>query len=129
MKKLIFMCFLLAVPLLWSCRKKTVDEKVKEAAVTYYNYLIQGEYERYIAGIAYRDSMTEEYRVQMVDLAAQYAAREKEVRGGLLEVHALSDTILDGGTAFVFLEVLFGDSTREEISMPMVLCGEEWKMQ
>ena len=72
--------------------------------------------------------MTESYRSQMVDLVAQYTAREKERRGGLVSVRALGDTV-SGDVASVFLEVLFGDSTREEIALPMVRCGEEWKMQ
>ncbi len=128
MKKWLWGCVGLTVCFLWGCHKTTPDEKVKAAAVMYYDYLVKGQYDSYIDGIAYRDSMTEEYRNQMVDLAAQYAAREKELRGGLVAVRALSDTIMND-VALVFLEVQFGDSTREEISLPMVLCGEEWKMQ
>ena len=82
----------------------------------------------YVRSIAYSDSMTDSYRSQMVDLVAQYAVREKERRGGLASVRALGDTV-SGDVASVFLEVLFRDSTREEIALPMVRCGEEWKMQ
>ena len=72
--------------------------------------------------------MTEAYRSQMVDLVAQYAAREKELRGGLVSARAVGDTV-SGDVASVFLEVTFGDSTREEVALPMVKCGEVWKMQ
>lgn len=128
MNKWMYGCLLFVAVLLGACRGESADEKVKNAAVACYTCLINGEYDKYIDGIAYRDSMTEEYRSQMVDLAAQYVAREKELRGGLVSVRALSDTIMDE-VALVFLEVQFGDSTREEVTMPMVLCGEEWKMQ
>ncbi len=97
------------------------------AAVAYYRCLIEGKYEDYVRGIAYSDSMTDVYRSQMVDLVASYAARERG-RGGLTDVRVLRDTVV-GDMASVFLEVMFGDSTREEISVPMVKCGRKWKMQ
>lgn len=101
---------------------------VSRAAETCYKYLIEGKYEDYIHAIAYNDSMTEDYRSQMVDLVTRYAAREKRQRGGLVSVRALGDTV-SGDVADVFLEVLFGNGTSEEIVLPMIRCGEEWKMQ
>lgn len=104
------------------------DEEADKTALACYNLLIEGRYEDYVSAIAYSDSMTEEYRSQMVDLTAQYVAREKELRGGLAAVRVLGDTIA-GDVANVFLEVTFGDSTREEVALPMVKCGGVWKMQ
>lgn len=120
---------LAALLMLGACRQATPDEQVRQAAETYYGYLVNGKCDAFVHGIAYCDSMTEEYRSQMVDLTAQYVAREQEQRGGLLSARALSDTILNGETALVFMEVLFGDSTREEVALPMVRCGDTWKMQ
>lgn len=111
-----------------SCSGNTEKEAVDKAALLYYTHLIEGRYEDYVAAIAYSDSMTEGYRSQMVDLTAQYAAREKKLRGGFSSVRVLGDTIA-GEVANVFLEVVFGDSTREEIALPMVKCGDVWKMQ
>ena len=114
---------------LWvACTRKDDGEQARRAAMSYYECLIDGRYEEYVNGIAYSDSMTEEYRSQMVDLVAQYAAREREARGGLVAAKALDDTV-SGDVGSVFVEVLFGDSTREEVSLPMVRCGEVWKMQ
>ena len=78
---------------LWVSCGKSDKSEVSRAAETYYNYLIEGKYEDYIHSIAYSDSMTESYRSQMVELVAQYAAREKERRGGLVSVRALGDTV------------------------------------
>ena len=117
----------LGLSLCMSCRKDG-KSKISRAAETYYGYLIEGKYADYVGAIAYSDSMTEEYRSQMVDLVAQYAARERESRGGLVAAKALDDTV-SGDVGSVFIEVLFGDSTREEVSLPMVRCGEVWKMQ
>lgn len=127
MRNFIFCLMLCLVPaFMLSCRK--AEHEADRAAVKYYTYLIEGKYEEYVGGIAYSDSMTDSYRSQMVDLTAQYAAREKELRGGLISVRALGDTIA-GDVASVFLEMVFGDSTREEVSVPMVKCGDVWKMQ
>lgn len=110
-----------------SCSRRD-EEEVDKAALAYYTCLVEGRYEDFVSAIAYSDSMTDGYRSQMVDLTAQYAAREKELRGGLVSVRVLGDTVA-GDVANVFLEVTFGDSTREEVALPMVKCGEVWKMQ
>lgn len=113
--------------LAFACGKEKSSE-VSRAAEHYYHCLIDGKYEDYVQGIAYSDSMTDAYRSQMIDLVSQYAARERELRGGLTSVKVLRDTV-SGDVGNVFLEVMFGDSTREEISVPMIKCGTEWKMQ
>ena len=118
---------LLSVPFWVSCAKDDRGEAAR-AAEACYRHLIEGRYEQYVGCIAYSDSMTEAYRSQMVDLVAQYAAREKELRGGLVSARAVGDTV-SGDVGSVFLELVFGDSTREEVALPMVKCGEVWKMQ
>ena len=117
----------LGLSLCMSCRKDGKSE-ISRAAETYYGYLIEGKYADYVGAIAYSDSMSGVYRSHMVVLVAQFAAREEKERGGIISVQALGDTV-SGDVASVFLEVLFGDSTHEEVTMPMVKCGGEWKMQ
>lgn len=112
----------------WMACSKKESHPAGEAALMYYGYLINGQYAEYINSIAYSDSMTDEYKSQMVDLTAQYMAREKEQRGGLVNVRLVGDTIADN-VASAFIEVVYGDSTREEISVPMVLCNGIWKLQ
>lgn len=127
MKKLLsFFVPVLLCCVLFSCEKK--ENRPGDPALVYFNHLIEGRYEKYVESIAYSDSMTDDYRRQMVDLAAQYAATEKETRGGLVSAKVLSDTVMQE-FANVFLEVTFGDQTKEEISIPLVLCGEQWKLQ
>ena len=99
-----------------------------EAAEGYYAHLVEGRYEEFLNGIAYADSMTDTYRAQMVDLLIEYAEREREQHGGIVSARALTDTV-SGDAATVFMEVLFADSVREEISLPMVLCDGTWKMK
>lgn len=121
-----FLVFLCAT--LWMSCNKEKDHAAARAALTYYTYLIEGRYADYVNAIAYSDSMPEGYKSQMVDLMAQYAAREKEQRGGLVGAKVVGDTIV-GQKAHVFLEVTYGDGTCEEVALPMVLCGDTWRMQ
>ena len=118
---------LLALPFWFSCGRGDKSE-VSRAAEACYRYLLEGEYDKYVGAIAYSDSMTDSYRSQMVDLVAQFMAREKEKNGGWLSVRALEDTV-SGDVANVFLEIVYADSTREEVALPMVRCGNVWKMQ
>ncbi len=103
-------------------------EEPRSAAEAYYGHLVKGDYAKFVDGMAHRDSMTEAYHSQLVDLAAHFAAREKESRGGLQAVRSVSDTVA-GDVALVFLEFSYADSTREEVMVPMVRCGKVWKMQ
>lgn len=128
MRRLAPLCAVFFFVTVWmSCGNHTGEEADK-AALMYYTHLVEGRYDEYVNGIAYSDSMPEAYRSQMVDLIAQYAAREKALRGGLVAVRLLGDTV-SGDVANVFLEVAFGDSTHEEIAVPMVKCGSVWKLQ
>lgn len=122
---LVLLCFLVAA-CFFSCGqgKKRADR----AAEVYYGYLMDGKCKKFVNGIAYRDSMTEEYHRQMVLLMKQYVKREKQRHGGIVAVEAQPNDA-ESGTTTVFLQVCYADSTSEEIAVPMVKCGDEWKMQ
>lgn len=109
-----------------ACQNK--EEQAAEAALEYYGYLLEGEYERYVDGIAYSDKMIEKYKKQLMELSAQYMYREKKLHGGLKDVTYLSGIFADS-VANVLLELHYNDSTSEEISVPMILCDDQWKLQ
>lgn len=128
MKKILFVfCVGLLVVANTGCGS-TAEEKASEAALKYYEYLLDGAYQDYVGGIAYSDKMTEKYRKQLVDLSAQYMQREKDLHGGILKVTYQSGIFTDS-LANVLLELHFADSTSEEISVPMVLSDGQWKLQ
>jgi hypothetical protein len=62
---------------------------------------------------------------QFVDLMEQFLHEEKELRGGILSAKAERDTIVDT-ISMVYLNVHFGDSTREEIILPVVYTRGRW---
>ena len=71
--------------------------------------------------------MPDDMRSQMVDLMAQFMAQQS-VNRGLLRVTATSDTIQDS-TAYVYLDILYGDSVSEQVGMPLQFVGDRWRMQ
>ena len=117
----------LASLLLTACRHK--ENTPSEAAERYYSYLAKGDVDHYMRGMADYDQLPEEYRSQLRDMFLQYLDREEQSRQGILSATALRDTVIDGRLAHVFLEVLFGDSTREQVSLPLVLTDEGWRMK
>ena len=103
-------------------------DRVRKAAEKSYSYLLKGKYEKFVGEIAYADSMSEDYRAQMVDLVHEYTATLNRQHGSFVSISAVDDTIC-GNQAHVFLQVVFADSVSEEIGVPMVKVNEEWKMQ
>lgn len=88
--------------------------------------LLTGDCEGYVSGIAGMDSMPLLYRQQMVELTAQHRAewQSKDVVRAMVTRDSLHDSI-----AYVFIDVLFADSTVEQMGMKMILEGEQWKMR
>lgn len=103
-------------------------KRVRRAAEQCYEYLQNGQYEEFVGQIAYADSMSDDYRAQMVDLVKEFAAAEQQRHGKLQTVCITGDTII-GEQAHVYLQVTYADSTSEEVGLPMVKVGKKWLMQ
>ena len=70
------------------------------------------------------------YRRQMLDNLRQFMARQEKEHRGVLEVrvsNATTDTVQQFTN--VFLVLCFGDSTNEEIVVPMVERNGAWRMK
>ena len=65
---------------------------------------------------------------EMLEVARSFVCREKEKHGGLISVEA-KNSVEKGNIANAFIEITFADSVKENVSVPMVKCGEIWKMQ
>lgn len=113
------------VGIVTACKK---DMTAMTSAEYYYNCLIDEDYEAWIDGMLHSETYTDDIRQERIDMLREYLNTENELRGGLKQVKALRDTACDNN-AFVFLELSYGDSTCEEILVPMILDGETWKMK
>lgn len=106
------------------------EEVAGRAAKVYYDYLAQGNCEAFVDGFYQPDSIPSVYREQLVTSARMLARKLKTDHGGLkgIEVgRAVADTARHAGRAFLVL--CFADGTREEIVVPLVLCGDSWMLR
>ena len=114
-----------------ACGSATKKELAGLAAKGYYDHLIHGEYEQFYEGMDQR-ALSEEpaYRSQMLDNLRQFMAQQEQAHRGILDVrvsNATTDTVQQFTN--VFLVLCFGDSTNEEIVVPMVERHGAWRMK
>ena len=122
---------LVILAILTACGSATKEELASLAAKGYYDHLIHGEYEQFYEGMDQRELTGEaEYRSQMLDNLRQFMARQEKEHHGVLEVR-VSNVTTDTVQQFtnVFLVLCFGDSTNEEIVVPMVERNGSWRMK
>ena len=97
----------------------------REAAEHFYGLLAEGQAQAYVDNMQETASMDSSKYCQYVDLMEQFLQEEKELRGGILGAKAERDTMVDT-VSMVYLNVQFGDSTREEIVLPVVYTRGRW---
>ncbi len=98
------------------------------AAQTYYQYLVDDDYEAYVGAMNLPDSLTPRLRTFWVETMAQYAHALRENKGQVLQVQAVSDS-LGEAQAQVFLDVMYADSVVEQISLPLVFRDGRWRIK
>ena len=112
------------------CARLSPEEQAALAAKGYYTHLAAGEYELFLQGKAGGDSLPGDYREQLLTAYKQFMAMQQRDHRGIREVtvsNARADTLLH--YADVFLMLCYGDSTQEEIVVPMVEHDGRWRMR
>lgn len=126
MKKLVILALLVT-----ACGSASKEELASLAAKGYYEHLIHGEYEQFYEGMDQREFTSQaDFRSQMLDNLRQFMARQEQEHRGILEVrvsNAVTDTTQQ--LTNVFLVLCFGDSTNEEVVVPMVERQGAWRMK
>ena len=122
---------ILLIVMLAACGNPSKEELASLAAKGYYDHLIRGEYEQFLEGVDQRERMADDdYRSQLLDCYEQFMAQQTTAHRGILEVrvsNAKTDTIQK--ITNVFLVLCYGDSTNEEIVVPMVERNGSWRMK
>lgn len=130
MKKILF--FLLSVMSLFSCKEITPDPGYYAgiAAKGYYDMLLEGRYDEFVEGQNMPHRIPEEYRQQLVLNAKMFVEQQKNEHRGMKAFQVL-DAKADTAhhIADVYLSVTYGDSTKEQIVVPMVEVEKKWKMR
>ena len=114
-----------------SCGNPTAEEMASLAAKGYYEHLIHGEYEKFLQGKDGLDKHSEEdYWNQLRDNCHQFVHQQEQTHRGIYEVRVVNvttDTLQKYTNVFMML--CFGDSTNEEIVVPMVERDGRWYMR
>ena len=133
MRNSLFLLLALIILSFASCGKP-VEPKPEEvagrAAKAFYDYLIQGKYDAYVDAFYRPDSIPASYREQLIVSAKQYVWQMKTDHQGLVSVEAAgarTDTAKHVGEAYLMLG--FGDKTKEEIVVPLVLHNGNWMLR
>ena len=132
MKKLLFFMIITLGLGLSSCKKESPDPGYFAgiAAKGYYDLLLEGKYKEYVAGFNMPNRISEGYHEQLLMNAQMFVEQQNEEHQGLKKVDIISakaDTAHH--VADVFLAFTYGDSTKEQIVVPMVQIKNEWKMR
>ena len=121
---------------LLSCKsenKKGIVEKStpSEIAETAYAHIIKGEYDEYLSG-AYRvyDSIPQRYHNSLVNVLKQAAENEKKERKGMVSAKAIAENTNEKATySVVRIDITYGDSTKEEIVVPVIKYNGRWRLK
>ena len=120
-----------AAAVIYSCRgNKTVDFAAANAAKDYYDQLIKEKYDAFVDGMNMPERIPDSYRQQLEDNARMFVGEQQKAHGGLREVrvvNCVNDSV--DVSAHAFLMLCFGDSTIEEVVVPMVKRDGRWLMK
>lgn len=121
---------LFAFAMVMSCSKPDEGEVAMQVAKTYYEHLYAGRYDDYLAGVYRPDSIPEGYRSQLIDNAKMFVAQQQKRRKGVKTVQT-GRAVYNAAahTADVFLILLYGDGTTEQVLVPMVEKDAVWYMR
>lgn len=132
MKKCFFFLLIVLGSVL-SCKQEapSAEDAVMQQAQQYYQSLLKGEYDAFLSGIDGADSLPADYREQLMANTCQFVDVQQQQRGGMVSVEAIRAVIDSTATthADASLLICFGDSTREEVVVPMVERQGKWLMR
>lgn len=128
MKKLLY----LFVAMVFVACTSSLDEGevAARAAKEYYGYLLQGNIASFVDGHYRPDSIPDTYREQLITNTKMYVSQQNEEHRGIKDIRIVdTKTDMQKHAANVFLVLSFGDSTSEEIVVPMVESGGVWYLR
>ena len=121
--------------LISACTDSRTDlERAQEgamvAAQVYYRQLAEGHCEQFLNGKVDADSLPESYRRQLVACYRQFVAQQQRKHQGIADVSATRAEMDSAANQMqVFLMLSYGDSTREEIVVPMQHRRGAWMLK
>ena len=128
MKKLLYLFVAMVIVACTSSLDQ--GEVAARAAKEYYGYLLQGNIASFVDGHYRPDSIPDAYREQLIANTKIYVNQQNEEHRGIKDIRIVdAKTDMQKHAANVFLVLSFGDSTSEEIVVPMVESGGVWYLR
>ncbi len=128
MKKLLYLFVAMVIVACTSSLDQ--GEVAARAAKEYYGYLLQGNIALFVDGHYRPDSIPDTYREQLITNTKMYVNQQNEEHRGIKDIRIVdTKTDMQKHAANVFLVLSFGDSTSEEIVVPMVESGGVWYLR
>jgi len=131
MRKLFYVFYAFVLLNAMACSEETDHSAVVAGvAKAYYEYLLDGKYGQFVDGMDHSADMPASYRSQLIDNAKMFLAQMRQEHLGIDSVRvrraALDSTAC---AASVFLMFHYGDSTVEQVIVPMVKRDSVWYMR
>ena len=123
---------------LCACSDQIPEWRAASEARDYYDCLAKDDVKGFMKGKAGFDNLPSLYREQLQKAVEQYLSDVKSKHGGLSSVRVSDEHYLDDLEAcrdttlnitYAFLLLCYGDSTEEEIAVPMVERDGQWLMK
>ena len=131
MRHLLYILFSLLA--LSACTEQSSpEEQAAKAAQSYYQLLVEGQTAEFLQGKIGADSLPEGYRMQLQQMYEQYVSDLSAKHDGVNHVRISENVARRDSTlqlTYAFLMLCFGDSTQEEVTVPMVEQNGVWKMK
>lgn len=115
---------------LLGCSSHSPADVAARVAKQYYDYLLKGKYEAFVDGTYRPDPIPDSYRDQLVTNAKMFMNQQQVEHRGIRETRIVNVTAdEENSEANVFLTLCYGDSTAEEICVPMVFRDGIWYLR
>lgn len=121
---------MLACTLMVACEKPEKKIVAGEVAKQYYDQLLAGRYEDFVDAEYQPDSIPGSYRDQLIVNAKMFVAQQQREHNGIKEVRVgRVDADTARHVAGVYLVFAYGDSTTEQVYVPMVEKRGVWLLK
>ena len=130
--------FVVSLLFLCACSGVTAEWQAVCAAKNYYDCLKDGNAVGFLEGKVTIDSLPSDYCEQLLKAVELYQSDLQQKHGGLQEVRISEEHYINDKESFcdsvlhltyAYLILCFGDSTQEEITVPMVKKDGDWRMR
>ena len=133
MTKIIYLIALLGCLSFSACDKSEEPDVSREAAIAakgYYDLLLEEKYDSFVRGYHQPCQLPQKYHQQLLLNAQMFVEQQQEEHKGIVRLNILNATAdTTHHVAEVFLQMVYGDSTKEQVLVPMVQEKGIWKMR